>query len=297
MSINIFMIPIKILIMGLPGAGKTYLAERLKNYLEINSNIKTMPPARLAEYEWPLSDYKSKVTWFNADDVRKKFNDWDFSTEGRIRQSLRMFEFAMKSTGDFVICDFVAPLVEMRDNFKADWTIWVDTIKEGRYEDTNKAFIEPKSYDFRITEQNAEHWAAIIGNHILYNRRQPVFDWKKPTVQMLGRWQPWHSGHRALFERLLAKTGQVIIQVRDVQGWQDSNPFAIEEVKRFIRRDLDPLYQGRYEIQVVPNIVHIGWGRGVGYTSGEETFDESITSISATKIREELKIGLDSKAK
>ena len=73
--------------------------------------------------------------------------------------------------------------------------------------------------------------------------------------------------------------------------------FAIEEVKRFIRKDLDPLYQGQYDIQVVPNIVHIGWGRGVGYTSGEETFDESITSISATNIRKELKIGLDSETK
>jgi hypothetical protein len=76
--------------------------------------------------------------------------------------------------------------------------------------------------------------------------------------------------------------------VRDVQGWQGSNPFAVEQVKSLIKRDLDPLYQGQYEIQVVPNIVHIGWGRGVGYTSGEEKFDESITSISGTKIREEL---------
>jgi len=105
---------------------------------------------------------------------------------------------------------------------------------------------------------------------------------------MLGRWQPWHAGHRALFERLIQRTGQVVIQIRDVQGWQGSNPFAIDPVKSFIRRDLDPIYQGQYEIQVVPNIVHIGWGRGVGYTSGEETFDESITNISATKIRQEL---------
>jgi hypothetical protein len=118
--------------------------------------------------------------------------------------------------------------------------------------------------------------------------RRLVFDWKKPTVQMLGRWQPWHAGHRALFERLLEKTGQVIIQVRDVQGWQGSNPFEVEQVKRFILRDLDPLYQGAYEIQVVPNIVHIGWGRGVGYTSGEETFNDEIVEISATKIRKEI---------
>jgi hypothetical protein len=76
--------------------------------------------------------------------------------------------------------------------------------------------------------------------------------------------------------------------VRDCQGWQGSNPFAIEQVKNSIRRDLDPVYQGQYEIQVVPNIVHIGWGRGVGYTSGEETFEESVTSISGTKIRKEM---------
>jgi hypothetical protein len=73
-----------------------------------------------------------------------------------------------------------------------------------------------------------------------------------------------------------------------VQGWQGSNPFEVEQVKAFIRRDLDPIYQGQYEIQVVPNIVHIGWGRGVGYTHAEETFDESITDISATKIRKSM---------
>jgi hypothetical protein len=115
-----------------------------------------------------------------------------------------------------------------------------------------------------------------------------VFDWQAETVQMLGRWQPFHAGHRALFERLIARTGQVVIQIRDVQGWQGSNPFAIDQVRGFIKRDLDPIYQGQYEIQVVPNIVHIGWGRGVGYTSGEETFDDAITAISATKIRKEL---------
>lgn len=257
----------RILIMGLPGAGKTTLATNLQEFLINNS---------------------STVTWLNADEIRKKYDDWDFSNEGRIRQSIRMKVLANEATTDYVIADFVAPLVEMRNNFAPDWTIWVDTISEGRYADTNKAFVEPEEYDFRVNEQDAEKWSEFIGFHLKMNQRRPVFDWKKETVQMLGRWQPWHAGHRALFERLLAKTGQVIIQVRDVQGWQDSNPFALEEVKRFIRKDLDPLYQGQYEIQVVPNIVHIGWGRGVGYTSGEETFDESITSISATNIRKEI---------
>jgi GTPase SAR1 family protein len=280
----------RILIMGLPGAGKTYFAERLKKFLEHNGDIFKVNPDRLMNYEGipDQTTMKVSVDWFNADDVRKRFNDWDFSKEGRIRQSLRMFEFAMKCSGEFVICDFVAPLPEMRHNFKADWTIWMDTIDAGRYEDTNRAFVAPDVYDFRITEQNAERWVEFVGTHILENRRRPRFDWKKETVQMLGRWQPWHAGHRALFERLIARTGQVVIQIRDVQGWQGSNPFAVEQVKNFIRHDLDPLYQGQYEIQVVPNIVHIGWGRDVGYTSGEEKFEEKITDISATKIRKEM---------
>lgn len=260
----------RILIMGLPGAGKTTLAQHLQEFL--------------------INNHKT-VAWFNADEIRKKYDDWDFSTAGRIRQSIRMKILADEANTDYVIADFVAPLVEMRDNYNADWTIWLDTIREGRYADTNKAFIEPETYDFRVNEQDAEKWSEFIGFHLKLNQRRPVFDWKKETVQMLGRWQPWHAGHRALFERLLEKTGQVIIQVRDVQGWQDSNPFAIEEVKKYIRRDLDPVYQGQYEIQVVPNIVHIGWGRGVGYTSGEETFDESITQISATNIRKEMNLG------
>ena len=274
--------PQRILIMGLPGAGKTYFAERLKQYLEDHINPINEHSLR------PIADARVTVAWLNADEVRRHYNDWDFSQEGRIRQSQRMRDLADEANTDYCIVDFVAPLVEMRNNFKADWTIWVDTIKEGRYEDTNKAFIPPEQYDFRVTEQNCEKWAEFIGDHILADRRRPTFDWQRETVQMLGRWQPWHDGHRALFERLIAKTGQVVIQVRDVQGWQGSNPFEVAKVKSFIRRDLDPLYQGQYEIQVVPNIVHIGWGRGVGYTHGEETFDDAITDISATKIRKEL---------
>jgi len=278
----------RILIMGLPGAGKTYFAERLKKYIEENSNVDTMPLWRMSEFELNPMSYTSKVDWFNADDVRRKYNDWDFSKEGRIRQSLRMLEFALKCTNDYVICDFVAPLPEMRHNFKADWTIWIDTIESGRYEDTNKAFVPPEVYDFRITEQNAEKWVEFVGEHILYNRRRPTFDWKKETVQMLGRWQPWHAGHRALFERSIAKTGQVCIMIRDCQGWQGSNPFEIAKVKEYIKRDLDPLYQGQYEIQVVPNIVNITYGRDVGYKIEQEVFDDATHSISATKIRKEM---------
>jgi hypothetical protein len=275
----------RILIMGLPGSGKTYLAEALKKYLEQHG----ITQDNLAFLEMmPVTGINATVTWFNADDVRRKYNDWDFSKEGRIRQSLRMLEFALVTNTDYVICDFVAPIPEMRNNFKADWTIWMDTIEQGRFEDTNKMFVPPDVYDFRVVEKNAEKWAEFIGSHIIDKRRRPSFDWQKETVQMLGRWQPWHAGHRALFERAIAKTGQVVIQIRDCQGWQGSNPFAIEQVKSYIRRDLDPIYQGQYEIQVVPNIVNITYGRDVGYKIEQEVFDDATHSISATKIRREM---------
>ena len=124
-----------------------------------------------------------------------------------------------------------------------------------------------------------------------------MFDWKKPTVQMLGRWQPWHDGHQALFKRCVAKTGQVIIQVRDVQGasggdGQDDNPFDWEAVCKNIEDGLakDNFHRGQeYEIMLVPNIVNITYGRGVGYKFEEEVFDEAITDISATKIRKDMR--------
>jgi len=124
-----------------------------------------------------------------------------------------------------------------------------------------------------------------------------MFDWKKPTVQMLGRWQPWHKGHRALFLRCIAKTGQVIIQVRDVQGAsggdnQDDNPFDWDAVCADIEKDLiecDFKRGVEYEIMLVPNIVNITYGRGVGYAFEEEIFEDSVTSISATKIRKKLR--------
>mgnify|MGYP001180524707 FL=1 len=124
-----------------------------------------------------------------------------------------------------------------------------------------------------------------------------MFDWKKPTVQMLGRWQPWHQGHQELFKRCVAKTGQVIIQVRDVKGssggsGQEDNPFDRETVFKNIEEGLskDGFIKGvDYEIMLVPNIVNISYGRGVGYVFEEEIFEDSITNISATKIREKLR--------
>ena len=117
---------LKILVMGLPGSGKTYLTERLVPLLN--------------------------AAWYNADKLREMANDWDFSEEGRIRQSLRMRAFAdfEKDNGRFVICDFVCPTELTRQNFDADVTIWMDTIKEGRFSDTNKIFEKPEKVDFHI---------------------------------------------------------------------------------------------------------------------------------------------------
>ena len=131
-----------------------------------------------------------------------------------------------------------------------------------------------------------------------------MFDWKKPTTQMLGRWQPWHDGHTALFKKALLETGQVCIMIRDVGGIvgedagggrtanQDDNPFDWDTVCKNIEEGLakDGYKRGvEFEIMLVPNIVNITYGRGVGYKFEEETFEESVTSISATKIRKQLR--------
>jgi hypothetical protein len=254
--------------MGLPGSGKSHFAELLQKELESIIGV--------------------RVDWYNADRVRKSYNDWDFSHDGRLRQAIRMSDLATASQADYVICDFVCPLPEMRNLFKPDWIIWMDTIDSGRFEDTNRMFVNPDVYDFRITEKNAAQWVPFVAEFLLKKKRRPIFDWQKETVQMLGRWQPWHAGHRALFERALAKTGQVCIMIRDCQGYNGSNPFTINQVMYYIKRDLDPKYQGQYEIVVVPNIVNITYGRDVGYKIEQEEFDEHIHSISATKIRKEM---------
>ena len=124
--------------MGLPGSGKTTLANELGTMLDAKR--------------------------LNADEVRREANDWDFSKEGRKRQSKRMAEFALKlkNEGNYVIADFICPTPEARSLFPADYIIWVDTIKEGRFEDTNKMFVKPDKYDFHVTTQDAKNWAPKI---------------------------------------------------------------------------------------------------------------------------------------
>ena len=127
-----------ILIMGLPGSGKTTLAEQLA----------------------PLLNAKR----LNADEVRKEANDWDFSEEGRKRQAQRMSDFAikLKEQGFNVVADFICPTPEARNLFPADYVVWVDTIKEGRFDDTNKMFIKPEKFDYHVTTQDAKNWAPKI---------------------------------------------------------------------------------------------------------------------------------------
>ena len=250
----------KVLIMGLPGSGKTTLASKLV----------------------PLLNAK----WLNNDEVRKAANDWDFSEEARTRQAKRMADFAekYKQEGHYVVADFICPTPEARELFNSDYTVWVDTIDKGRYEDTNKMFIKPKKYDFHVTTKNAELWALQIADKIIEYK----WDNKKPTVQMLGRWQPFHDGHYALFEESIKKTGQVCILVRDVEG-VDDNPFNFESIKSEITRRLQPKYKNRFKVTLVPNITNICYGRGVGYKIEEIILEEKIQKISATKIRTEMR--------
>ena len=245
--------------MGLPGAGKTYLADKL------------VP--------------KIGATWLNADKVRKEANDWDFSPEGRIRQAKRMAEKAekFKKEGSHVVADFVCPTPKARELFSPDFIIWVDTIKKGRFEDTNKIFVKPEKYDVRVTEQNAEIWSIKIADQITNYK----WDNRKPTAQMLGRWQPWHGGHQALFEEIVKKTGQVNIMVRDVKGIGD-NPFDFEIVKKNIEIALKE-FKNRVKISLVPNITNICYGRGVGYKIEEIVLSQDIQEISATKIRKKMR--------
>ena len=132
----------KILIMGLPGSGKTTLAQMMAPRLN--------------------------AVWLNADEVRKEANDWDFSEDGRRRQSLRMRSLAEEAVGNnrTVVADFVCPTEKTREHFGADYVIWMDTIKEGRFEDTNKMFEEPTEYNTRVTSKDAEMWAFLVVQEI-----------------------------------------------------------------------------------------------------------------------------------
>ena len=136
---------LKILVMGLPGSGKTTISKLLVK--------------------------KFNAIWINADEVREKFNDWDFSLEGRKRQANRMKELADNALkqNKYVVADFICPTEETRKAFAADYTVWMDTIKKGRFEDTNTMFDPPKKYNFKVTIKDAESYYLKIAEDILIN--------------------------------------------------------------------------------------------------------------------------------
>ena len=129
-----------------------------------------------------------------------------------------------------------------------------------------------------------------MGNSNSGENKIMSYEWdnKKPTAQMLGRWQPFHDGHYALFKEIVKITGQVCIQIRDVQGVED-NPFDFETVKKNIEEKLNPKYKNRFKVLLVPNITNICYGRGVGYKIEEIVLSEKIQKISATKIRKAMR--------
>ena len=220
--------------------------------------------------------------------LEKIYNDWDFSELGRERQAKRMRKEALSSNKQWIILDFVCPREKFRNIIKPELLIFMDTIKESRYKDTNNIFETPNSgTDFTFSDYNSDTQSDLIV------KKLQTFDWKKETVQMLGRWQPWHDGHLQLFKRALSKTGQVCIQIRDCQNWDNSNPFNFEEVKENIVSNLSKegfILGSNYIIQLVPNITNITYGRKVGYSIEQEHFDKETEAISATNIR--AKMGL-----
>jgi adenylylsulfate kinase len=256
----------KILIMGLPGAGKTTLAEVLAPRLN--------------------------AVHFNADDVRANVNrDLGFSEADRIEQARRMGWLCdqVVKVGCFAIADFICPTPSTREAFLSGgnaFVIFVDRIQEGAFEDTNRIFVPPERFDLRVTSNGApEFWAEQA-----MMRLRPVFDPKKPTALFVGRYQPFHEGHRTLIVEGIRRVGQACIAVRNTQGIDSKNPFDFEYVRSRIEHGLRE-FEGRFLVVPIPNISHIFYGRDVGYAIERIDLDDAIESISATEMRRKLSAG------
>lgn len=252
----------KLLVMGLPGTGKTTLATILARRLN--------------------------AVHFNADAVRAEINkDLGFSLEDRIEQARRMGwlcdQVVMANT--HAIADFICPTRETRSAFGRAFTIWVDRTQESRFKDTDRLFVPPEQFDVRVTaEGTPEYWAEQI-----VERLRPTFDPKRQTALFVGRYQPFHDGHKALIEEGLRRVGQVCIAVRDTHGVGDKDPYRFEQVKERIEAALYA-HTGRFVVVHLPNITSIFYGRDVAYTIERLMLPGELEQISATDQRK--KIGL-----
>lgn len=246
--------------MGLPGAGKTTLARELAPLL--NAAV------------------------FNADDVRANINkDLGFSLEDRIEHARRMGWMCDRvvEAGGTAIADFICPTPETRAAFGPAYTIWVDRIEAGRFADTNKMFVPPDRFDVRVMpEGTARSWAERVLALL-----RPTFDPKAPTALLIGRYQPFHDGHRRLIEEAIVRVGQVCIAVRDTQGTDPKNPFSFFDVKNRIEAGLRA-HTGRFVIVALPNITNVFYGRDVGYAVEQIDLDAQTHAISATGIRRQM---------
>jgi len=249
--------------MGLPGAGKTTLSLELAKMLN--------------------------AVHFNADEIRKEVNkNLGFSPEDRIEHAKRMgilCDIVIRS-GQYAIADFVCPLPETREAFGLENTfvVFVNRKPIRDFADTTKMFIAPnKSHVIVSDEGSPLYWANKIKQLLI-----PAFNPKAPTAFMLGRYQPFHDGHKKLIAEAIKRAGQACIAIRDTQGTDDKNPFNFDEVEQNIRKGMIE-YEGKYSIIRVPNITNIFYGRDVGYKIEQIILDESTQNISATKIRHEIR--------
>jgi hypothetical protein len=181
-----------------------------------------------------------------------------------------------------VVVDFVCPTQTTRDAFgKPDILVWMSTIVEGRFEDTNKMWEDPSEYGAKIVSFSAvEHVNNLINFFELH-------DWKAPTTLMLGRYQPWHEGHHALYNEAEKRTPQVMLGVRNTQGTSEKDPLSFSEVKHYIEQDP---HMARAMVVKMPNITNIVYGRDVGYKVEQVKLGDEIEAISATQKRKEMGI-------